>query len=52
MAADIDEQLVTHKIDAYLYPFHLPGKYMARTRTGPLLRGVCIQRERGVQGEP
>jgi hypothetical protein len=26
MANDIDEQLVTHEIDAYLYPIHLPGK--------------------------
>ncbi|MDR1325825.1 MAG: DUF4469 domain-containing protein [Treponema sp.] len=47
MATDIDEQLVTHDIDAYLYPIYLPGKaegkYMARTKSGtPLsVENVC-----------
>jgi hypothetical protein len=47
MANDIDEQLITHEIDAYLYPIHLPGKaegkYLARTKSGaPLsVENVC-----------
>jgi hypothetical protein len=39
MASDIDEQVVSHEIDAYLCPIHLPGKaegkYLAKTKSGP-----------------
>jgi hypothetical protein len=47
MASNSNEQLVTHEIDAYLYPIRLPGKaegkYMARTKSGtPLsVENVC-----------
>ncbi|MDR1073342.1 MAG: DUF4469 domain-containing protein [Treponema sp.] len=47
MTNDIAEQLVTHEIDAYLYPIHLPGKaegkYLAKTKSGtPLsVENVC-----------
>jgi hypothetical protein len=47
MATDINEQLVTHEIDAYLYLIHLPGKtegkYMAGAKSGtPLsVENVC-----------
>ena len=47
MATEIDEQLITHEIDAYLYPIYLPGnaqgKYLARTKSGtPLsVENVC-----------
>ncbi|MDR1398785.1 MAG: DUF4469 domain-containing protein [Treponema sp.] len=47
MANEVDEHLVTHEIDAYLYAIHLPGKaegkYMARTKSGtPLsVENVC-----------
>jgi hypothetical protein len=47
MANDSDKQLVTHKIDVYLYPIHLPGraegKYLAKTKSGtPLsVENIC-----------
>jgi hypothetical protein len=47
MATEQDEQLVTHDIDAYLYPIYLPGKmegkYLARTKSKtPLsIENVC-----------
>lgn len=54
MANDPKEQVVTHEIDVYLYPIHLPGKaegkYMARTKSGtPLsMENICaVAVERG-----
>jgi hypothetical protein len=47
MTADIDKQLITHEIDAYLYPIYLPGiaegRFLARTKSGtPLsVENVC-----------